>query len=443
MINNNNKKTIWEPAKEIPVKYEVDVLVLGGGPAGFSTAVNAARQGVDVLLLEQSGMIGGQATSGLMSHWTGLTEGPFYDELLERCRDMDRDWNYCCEKILHGKRIINPEKTKSVMLEMLYEAGARVQLYTFVTDPIMQGSQIKGVITESKSGREAILAKVIVDATGDGDIAAKAGAPFVLGRESDGKMQPVTIMFKVGGVDYNRAVFPGEFDDNITIPAGKIQDIGQKILSHPTGHVLLYPSTLPGVVSVNMTNALNIDGTKVEDLTKGDYECRCQIDKIVDFLRKYIPGYEHCYVLISATMLGVRETRHFKGEYVITDKDIKNGKVFEDWIATRLHFTFDVHCLSGPGLDPSGNQSNFNEHPRYTLPYRCFIPKKVEGLYLCGRNISGTHLAHSNFRVMPICINMGHGVGVAAALAVKQGVFPRELNYKNIQAVLLSQGVCV
>ncbi len=436
-------KTITEPAKEIPVKKEIDVLVVGSGPAGFSSAVNAARQGVDVMLIEQSGTVGGIATAGLMSHWTGLTEGVFYEELLAKARDTEKDWNYFGDKILHGQRIINPEKLKYVMLEMLYEAGVTVQLYTFACEPIMNGNQITGVITESKSGREAILAKVVIDASGDGDIAARAGVPYQKGRESDGKMQPVTVMFKVAGVDMARAVFPGEFDDEIYVPNGNLQMLGRQSLPNPAGHVLLYPTTLPGVVSVNMTNSIEIDGTKAEELTKGDFQCRSQIDGIVRFLRDNVPGYEKCYVISTASLLGVRETRHFEGEYQVTDQDINEGKTFDDWIATRLHFTFDVHCLTGPGLDPTGDQTDFNDFPRYTLPYRCFLPKKVEGLLLCGRNISGTHLAHSNYRVMPICVNMGQGIGVAAALAVRQGASPRQVNYKDIQSVLLSLGVCV
>ena len=166
-------------------------------------------------------------------------------KILQRAKDNEKDWNYYGDKILHGKRMINPEKLKLVMLEMLHEAGALLQLYTFASDVMMEDNRITGVITESKSGREAILAKVIVDATGDGDIAAKAGAEFVKGRETDGKMQPASLMFKVAGVDMEKAVFPGEFEDDFEVPAGKLQELGRNICLSPIGHVLLYPSTLP------------------------------------------------------------------------------------------------------------------------------------------------------------------------------------------------------
>lgn len=418
-----------EPAKQIPIKTEVDVLVVGGGPAGFSAAVNAARQGVRTMLIEQTGSVGGMATVGLMSHWTGDTKGGFYEEILERSRDCD------------DPKIINPEKLKTVMLDMLYEAGVILQLYTFACDVIMEDNVIRGVITESKSGREAIIAKIIVDASGDGDIAAKAGVPYYKGRETDGKMQPMTLMFKVAGVDTERAVLPGSFETTFEVPAGDLQTLAKRYLPHPAGHVLLYRSSLPGVVTCNMTNCIDVDGTKVEDLTKAEYVCRKQIEPIVNFLRKFVPGFENCYVISSASIIGVRETRHFEGEYTLTEDDILQAKVFDDWAVTKAHFNFDIHNLTGSGLDETGVQKLFPQKKGYTIPYRCFVPKKVDNLLLAGRNISGTHKAHSNFRVMPICANMGQAVGIAAALCVKYGVKPRELDVRKLQAVLKAQGV--
>lgn len=418
-----------EPAKDIPIKEEVQVLVVGGGPAGFSAAINAARQGVKTMLIEQTGAVGGMATTGLMSHWTGNTRGGFYEEILERSRDCN-DW-----------RIINPEKLKTVMLNMLREENVVLQLYTFACDVIMEENRIVGIITESKSGREAIMAQIVIDASGDGDIAAKAGVPYTKGRESDGKMQPLTLMFKVGGVDTERAVFIGGFEDTCQVPAGDLQTLAKQHLPHPAGHVLLYRSSLPGVVSCNMTNCIDKDGTKVEDLTEAEYVCRNQLEPIVEFLKKYVPGYEKCYLLSSGSAIGVRETRHFHGEYTLTEEDILNARVFDDWVVTKAHFNFDIHNLSGSGLDETGMQKKFPQPKGYTIPYRCFVPKKVDNLLLAGRNISGTHKAHSNFRAMPICANMGQAVGNAAALCVKQGVSPRQLNVAELQEVLKAQGV--
>lgn len=435
-------KYYTEPSQQIPTKH-TEVLVAGGGPAGVATAISAARNGVKTLLIEQTGAVGGVATTGLMSHWTGATEGPLYEEILQRAQDMKKDWNYYGNKILHGKRIINPEKMKLILLEMLQEAGAQVQLYTFASNVIMEGEQITGVITESKSGREAILANIVVDATGDGDIAAKTGAEFMKGRESDGKMQPATLMFKIGGVDMERAVFPGEFEDEFEVSAGKLQELGRTYLPSPIGHVLLYPSTWPGVVTVNMTNCLNIDGTKAEDLTRAEYECRKQVPLIVEFLQKYVPGYETCYLLTTASVIGIRETRRFVGKYTITEKDIEEARIFDDWIVTRAHFNFDIHNITGSGLDETGRQKAFKQRKKYTIPIGCFIPKKIDGLLLAGRNISGTHLAHSNYRVMPICVNMGQGVGVLAALSVRQNKEPRQIDVTAVQKMLIEQGVQV
>ncbi len=452
MDSNITRITVKEREREIPVAASVDVLVLGSGPAGVSAAIQAGREGVKTLIIEQTGDIGGISTAGLMSHWTGNTKGGIYEEILTRSADI---YNEADETFNGGMRqVINPERLKTVYLEMLGEANVGIMLYTFASSPIMDGDKIIGVITESKSGRLAVLAKIIIDATGDGDIAAKAGVPYFTGRESDGKMQPATLMFKVAGVDTDRAVFPGAFEDHIQIPLkdkkaladGKtatedIQKLGEENLPSPSGHVLLYRSTLPGVVTCNMTNAIGIDGTKAEDLTKAYINCRFQMDKIVEFLRSFVPGFENCYVISSASLIGIRETRHFKGEETITEKDILEARVFEDWIVTKASFNFDVHNMSGNGLDETGVQKGFRQKKGYTIPYGCFVPLKVDNLYLAGRNISGTHMAHSNYRVMPICANMGQGVGIAASICVKKNTIPRKLDYHLVQERLRELGV--
>ncbi len=339
------------------------------------------------------------------------------------------------------KQRINTEKLKTVMLNMLLEAGVNLQLYTFASDAIIENECIKGVIIESKSGREAIFAKIVIDASGDGDIAAKTGAPYHIGRESDGKMQPMTIMFKVAGVNFETAVFPDSFESNIEIPKGFIQTLAKENIPHPAGHVLLYQSTLPGIVTCNMTNCIEVDGTNAQDLTQATYLCRNQIDVIVNFLREYVPGYENCFLLTSASIIGVRETRHFIGEYTLNEEDILSAKVFDNWVVANAHFNFDIHNISGSGLDKTGVQYNFSQPKGYTIPYGCFIPKAIDNLFLAGRNISGTHKAHSNYRVMPICVNMGQAVGIAAALCVRNNVLPRNLEVKEIQRILIAQGV--
>jgi len=431
---NDQAATIRE-CLNTPVAGHYDLIVAGAGPAGVSAAITAGRLGVRVLLVDQTHAVGGIATVGLMSHWTGAAEGPLYEEILKRSSQPED------EECYSAPQTINPEKLKSVLFDLLEEAGVDLLLYTTVAAPLMDGRCVIGIITENKSGRQAWRAGVVIDATGDGDVAARAGAEFVKGREDDARMQPVTLMFKVGGVDTQHAVFPGSFETNTEIPKGKIQDLGRQALAHPAGHVLLYRSSLPGIVTVNMTNQIGIDGTKADDLTRAEIACRRQIRDIVAFLRSTVPGYEHCYVVSTASLIGVRETRHFRGAYTLTSEDIVEGRVFEDWIATRCSFNFDIHNVDGAGLDRHGAQKHFVSKGKYTIPYRSLLPMAVENLILAGRSISGTHKAHSSYRVMPICVNMGQGAAAAAVVAIRDHVLPRQIDVSKAQKILTDLGV--
>ena len=395
-------------------KFELhtDVLVLGGGPAGFAAAYTAAKNGAKVILVEQGSDVGGASTSGLMSHWTGSCGGPLYSEILQRSADKN-------EGKRKGKitRFIDPEKLKTLYLEMLTEVGVQLLLYTFAADAICDGDKVLGATVINKSGMTDIYANVTIDATGDGDIAARAGAEFILGRETDHKMQPATLMFKVGGVDYERAVFLLNFESTYQTEKGELQALAKQHIPYPAGHILTYRTTLPGIVTCNMTNATGIDGTCAKDLTKATLTCRRQLDDIIQYLREFVPGYENCFLLSSASLIGIRETRHFKGKYTLTEQDILEAKVFDDYVVKDAYFNFDVHNITGSGLDKTGVQKHFKQENGYTIPYRCLIPEVKENLLLCGRNISGTHLAHSNFRVMPICVGTGEAAGTAAAIA--------------------------
>ncbi len=185
-----------------------------------------------------------------------------------------------------------------------------------------------------------------------------------------------------------------------------------------------------------MTNITGIDGTKAEDLTKAELICRSQMKPIVDFLRKYAPGYENCYIISAASLIGIRETRHFRGVKQINEKDIVSARVFDDWVVKDAYFNFDVHNTVGSGLDKTGVQKNFTQRKGYTIPYGCLVPIKVDGLLLSGRNISGTHMAHSNFRAMPICLAIGAAGGAAAALSAKENKKLRDIEPQKIQQLL-------
>ncbi len=407
-----------------------DVIVAGSGPSGVAAAVMAGRMGAKTLLIEAQGSVGGISTSGMMSHFAGRIGCNLFDELLIRAKEKNPyDTgvpNY----------VIDPELLRLTYYEMLSQANVQILLYTLVIDTVMDGNRVAGIVTESKSGRKYFGATVLIDCTGDGDVAYHAGATFTFGRETDGKCQPMTLMFKVGGVDFDRAVFPESFESTVETPKGELQALAKKVLPSPAGHVLLYQSTLPGIVTCNMTNCIGVDGTKAEDLTKAELTCRSQVQPIIRFLREYVPGYEECFLIGVATLMGVRETRHFHGVQTIDEQDIRTAKQFPDWVVRDAYFNFDVHNLTGASLDKTGEQKQFTQKHGYTIPYGCLIPKTVDGLLLSGRNISGTHMAHSNFRAMPICFGIGAAGGVAAALAAKTNRLPRDLNAAEIQKLI-------
>ena len=421
-------QTYHENAKELPIAGEYDVIVAGSGPAGTAAAVMAGRMGAKVLIIEWNNAIGGISTSGLMSHWTGSVTSPMYTEILQRSADMNEG-----EQKGKIQQFINPENLKSVYFDMLKDANVDVLLYTFVCGVVMEGDQLTGVITESKSGRRVFRSKVVVDGTGDGDVAAFAGVEYHKGRESDGKMQPTTLMFKVAGVDMSRAVLLGSFESTYQTEKGELQALAKEHIPYPAGHLLAYKSTLPGIVTCNMTNCTDIDGTKAEDLTRAEIVCRSQMPAIVKYLREFVPGFENCYIISAGSMMGVRETRHFKGVYTLNENDILTAKVFDDWVVRGAHFNFDVHNMSGSGLDATGVQKKWAQPKGYTIPYGCLVPEKINGLLLSGRNISGTHIAHSNYRVMPICVGIGAAAGVAAATAIKNGVQVRDIKGEELQ----------
>lgn len=422
-------KQIIEREEMIKIAGDYDVIVAGAGPSGIAAALSAAKNGAKTLLIESLGSVGGMSTTGLMSHFTGSVKSEIYQEIIDRAFEKNmykNSWNYT----------IDPELLKNTYYEMLNEAGVEVLLYTLVYDAIMEKNMVVGIKTVSKSGKQAFMAKVVIDCTGDGDVAYRTGAEFFLGRESDNKMQPATLMFKVGGVDTERAVFLASFESKYETSRGELQALAKEHLPFPAGHVLLYKTTVPGVVTCNMTNCIDIDGTKAEDLTRAELVCRSQMEPIVDFLREYVPGYEECYIISAASLIGIRETRHFKGVKQINERDILEARVFEDWVVRDAFFNFDVHNITGASLDKTGVQHEFKQKNGYTIPYGCMVPEKIDGLLLSGRNISGTHMAHSNFRAMPICVGIGEACGIAASVAIKKDIKLREVSAIDIQKII-------
>lgn len=412
------------------IKGVYDVIVVGSGPAGTAAAISAGRAGARTLLIESCGRVGGISTSGMMSHFTGRCGNKLYTEIIEQAAQK----NYF--DIGLDKKYIDPELLTLTYIEMLEEANVDILLYTTFCDVIMEEKTVKGIVCHNKNGFSAFEAKVVIDASGDGDVAEKSGVEYFKGRESDGKMQPATLMFKVGGVDMKKAVFAGSFERLVYTEKGELQALAKEKLPHPAGHVLLYRSTIPGIVTCNMTNVTDVDGTKAEDLTRAEIVCRKQIPLIVDFLREYAPGYENCYVIGSASLMGIRETRHFKGVKTITEKEISEAVKHDDYVVYDAHFNFDVHNITGAGLDKTGCQHKFKQKNGYTIPYGCMLPEKIDGLLLSGRNISGTHMAHSNYRAMPICIGIGEACGAAAYIAAKNSKKLRDVTAEEIRVII-------
>ncbi len=460
------QQTINEGEKKIPVIKEVDVLVCGGGPAGIISAIASARNGARTLLIEKYGFLGGNATMGLplLSFHNDKKEkiinGIPY-ELVERLRIVEGAMPDQFDPHHTSFTIIDGEKMKYIADDMCKEAEVELLFHTLAVSTIIDGQKITGVIIESKSGRQAILSKVVIDATGDGDIAAMAGCPYEKGRKDDKLMQPPTLMFHIGGVnidemmstilsnpekyqlhnhvpldytseDYHkkkrRFIFAG-FDNIIE----ECRNRGE--FSIPMDTVLFITLPRLGEIAVNMTKMKGIDGTDVFDLSKAEIVMRRQIFEIMRFFRKYLPGFKNCYLISSAHQVGIRETRRIVGEYVLTKEDMIANKKFSDTIA-RGGYYIDLHNPSpdGFGATPGINVRFKNG---YYIPYRCLIPKKIDNLLVAGRCISVSWEALGSTRVMAICMALGQAAGTAAALCVKENKIPKSIDVEELQKQLL------
>ena len=342
--------TVIEPRREIPVIQQVDVLVVGVGTAGCAAALASARNGARTLALDCGGYVGGTGSAALMCLYTipyskiyGICR-EFIDELAER------------GGAVRGPVVpFDPEAFKQVALEKLQAAGVKLMFYTWTVGTIVDNGTVKGVIIENKSGRQAILAKVVIDASGDGDVAAAAGAQHVLGREADGKMRPMTVVFRMGPVDVTkikeyRDAHPNDFSPD---PGHNILDIDEKIvrldgffdivrsanrrgvLDKNTHYLRLYGiAGETGNLYINTVRVYGVDGTKTDDLTRAQEESMRQIQQIARFVKEEIPGFADAVILETATMIGVRETRRILGDHVLGIEDCGSGRRFRDVVMT-------------------------------------------------------------------------------------------------------------
>ena len=422
--------------REIPVYKRFDVIVCGAGPAGICAAVAAARQGAKVALLERYGVPGGNLTCGHVGPILGMVgKGTMRDELMALLEVPDND--------MIGRVGVahDMQRAKTVLTEFIHHENIEVYLQTMAADALVEDHRVTGVVISTKEGLLALEGKVVVDATGDGDVAAFAGCQIEKGRE-DGLMQPVTLEFTLDNVDEDRGVICiGDVDD-VAFNGQRFLDYckqcAQKgMLPEHLAAVRLHPTVHKGERQVNTTQANGVDSTKIEDLYPAELALRGQIDTLIRFFRENLPGYENCKYIASGTTTGIRESRRVVGEYLITAEELAAGKRFDDVVVHRAEFIVDIHNPAGAGQA----EEKIQYVVPYDLPYGCFVPKGVDGLMTAGRCISGTHRAHASYRVMSICMAMGQAVGGAAALCARQGCQPRALDVKALQKELTALGV--
>lgn len=434
--------SITEPAREVPVVAEVDVLVCGGGPAGVGAALAAARQGARTLLLENQLCLGGSGTSGMLNRL-----GPYHDqkdiilggipwEILEtlRARGMagpptptsPKDWqNYWL--------VFDPEAMKLLLDELVREAEVRVLFNARIAAAIVVDGAIRGVCIESKSGRQAVLAQVVIDCTGDGDVAAWAGAPYDKGRAADGKMQPFTLFSKALNMDWPRAFDYVKANYGALLP--QAQALGNDFILAGTDNYLH-----PEETYFNCLHAFDKDGTDVADISLAAMELRAKMWRNLEVLRRHVPGCENVSLITSAAAMGVRETRHIQGEYRLTIGDVLEARQFRDQVMRYACFV-DIHKVDKEGKHSAYHDMELQPGQSYGIPYQTLLPRQIENLLVAGRCFSATHEALASARMMPACMAMGQAVGTAAALCVETGITPRQVDTATLRTRLTRQGV--
>ena len=445
---------IVEPSRKIPVLLDTDVVVVGGGAAGPFAAIAAGRMGMKTVLIERFGALGGNLTIGLNAKPSGALPGGIPLEFWKRMQKLGAAGTKYTAELAEINQTIelcapcDSEVAKIELAKMCVEAGVTILFEYLATAPIMEGNTIKGVIIEGKGGRQAVRAKVVVDCSADGDIAALAGAPFQIGSEN-GTMQPVSLYFKVNQVNMKKfAEWAISHPDDVTeraltlgnpefnIWATGFTKLLQKFQKDKNVKLVRENITLKTgrgntEIYCNNTRVLDSSGLKPLDISSAILELYRQIELNMLFLKEYIPGFENAYINEISSILGVRETRHILGEYVLTGNDVMNSCKFEDSIAIDMA-AMDIH---------KGSTVRFENYPPYEIPYRCIVPRNVEQLLVAGRCISTDHIAHGRTRNIPACMSTGQAAGFAAGVAVKSGKTVRNLDVGSLQKELEKSGM--
>jgi hypothetical protein len=454
-MNDNVATFITEPARRVPVLFETDVIVVGGGTTGPIAAISAARQGKRVVLIERFGSLGGNLTLGLNTKPSGALVGGLPLEIWNLARSVGGAGEDYVAVVKNGGVKIaspcDPEIMKILLTRLCADSGVQILFETVVSRPVLEERTVTGVIVESKSGRHFVAGKVVIDCSADADIATRAGAPYVLG--SGGKeaaMQPVSMYFTMDQVDLLKLAEWARASDDI--PARAIPNTAAGLayglwltgfnkslrrFQDETGVLLqrdnITLKTADGRMYVNGTRVTGIDVFDPVQFTRAVLECYRQIEGVARYLRERVPGFESARIEAIAPVLGVRETRHIIGDYTLTGADSVNGTRFTDSIAADAS-ALDIH-------EPRGADVDFRSLPPYEIPYRCLLPQHVEQILVAGRCISADHAAHARSRNMPACMATGQAAGIAAAVAINERVTVRNVPIAKVQNQLRKLGM--
>jgi ribulose 1,5-bisphosphate synthetase/thiazole synthase len=455
---------IFEPVRKTAIVRDVDVLVCGGGPAGIGAALGAARSGAKTMLIERNAFLGGAATAVIMNTWNVPVS-----HMTGVAREITLNLAERAGTVVSGPTVpFDPEALKELSVDLLKQAGVEILNYTWVVDPIMEKDRIRGVIIQNKSGRQAVLARSVVDATGDADIAAAAGAEYIMGREKDHKMRPMSVLFRMGGVDVRRAVeychsrpadcFTADrnfhildLDKGLVRMSGFFDTVDKARAAGELPEQIHYirfegVDVERGIVTVNNSRVYGVDGTNAWDITRADIEARLQNRKLYAVITKNIPGFEKAYVIDASPNVGVRETRRARGSQLMSEEDILAKRTYPDSVAKiwRHHAAGrDWHSPDGAEGSPTNlvYRTLQTELNWFEIPWGVFVPNDVEGLTVAGRVLSVTHEADMWTRGQYCCLVTGQVAGTAAALAASRNGLPRTIDVTALQRMLVAQGV--
>lgn len=413
-----------------------DLIVVGGGLTGVAAAVCARRQGLDVLLIEKAGYLGGAPATCLINPFMpystkvdgkkfALSQG-FFAELQQILRDTG-----CYDGIVHEE--IHEEYVKIALDRLVVNEGVQPLLHATLCGVEKNEGVLKAVMVATKAGVLRFEARYFIDCSGDGDLAVMAGCPYHLGREEDGLCQPMTLCFRIGNIDIPT------FEKN-KVAAQKLYKEFQAEgkIKNPRENILIFRTHVDGMLHFNTTRVIKLDPTNPFDVTNAEMIAREQMFEMYYFLRDNVPGFEKSQLLYSASEIGVRESRMIEGEYLLTQDDLVNCVKFEDRIAAA-NYDIDIHNPSGSGT----SHYYFPDGTWYTIPYRCLVPLKADNLLVAGRCISSTHEAQASYRIMPIVTTLGQAAGIAAAIAAKSGIACRDVDVKQLQKLLEKDGAFI